>query len=561
MGRLVTNHAMLLQLDMLTKAIYRGSYTLDTFRYQPHNKDDAKNQVLNNSSSLSKINSLKGFCSSSKNTHVFEQMEKSLDYLSSMIIDVKELVVFLTSYPCMHRQPYSMHLLLDNCMFGRQMEAERIINFLLQTQPHGAENLEVLPIIGPGKVGNSTLVAHVCKDERVLGHFSEVIALHDHDFTDHELVTLIERCETKHQNQLSNSNKDRRVLFVVELVGDLKEVAWNMLYSASKRCVPRCSKIIVTSRSDKIKNLGTTEAVTLNYLSHEAYWYFFKTLTFGSINPEMHPRLAYVAMEIARVLNGRFLCIVGTAYLLRDNFEIHFWSKILAFLRRLVQKHVLRFGEHPFDLVDQNRISHHRRMVTPSEYFVVYRQYECPPEEVPMIRTVDLMYGSIKCHGKFEALAWRSPLPPYYSYVYTCEIQEQKSTAAKRKRSMKIGVTLKIKEQVECREQGNITSHCHPNPTRQSRTKPQAGAARCWGNSMERFLASFFCKLKQRIGVSVLRPEGGDEWSGAWLFRPGRKAPADGGVTAGAKAGGERDRPELRYGTAIREFQTETVIL
>jgi hypothetical protein len=58
----------------------------------------------------------------------------------------------------MYHQPYSMHLLLGNCMFGCQMEAELVINFLLQAQPYGTEDLEVLPIVGLGKVGKGTLL-------------------------------------------------------------------------------------------------------------------------------------------------------------------------------------------------------------------------------------------------------------------------------------------------------------------------------------------------------------------------------------------------------------------
>jgi hypothetical protein len=105
---------------------------------------------------VSKINSLRGFCSSSSNTQIFEQMETSLDNVTSMIIDVKDLVVFLSNYPRIYRQPYSMHLLLGNCMLGCQIEGELVINFLLQTQHYGSENLEVLPIVGLGKVGKST---------------------------------------------------------------------------------------------------------------------------------------------------------------------------------------------------------------------------------------------------------------------------------------------------------------------------------------------------------------------------------------------------------------------
>jgi hypothetical protein len=41
-----------------------------------------------------------------------------------MIGDIKEFVVFMASYPPFHRQPYSAHLFIDRCMFGRHMEKE-----------------------------------------------------------------------------------------------------------------------------------------------------------------------------------------------------------------------------------------------------------------------------------------------------------------------------------------------------------------------------------------------------------------------------------------------------
>jgi hypothetical protein len=42
------------------------------------------------------------------------------------------------------------------------MEMEHIMNFLLQEEsaPGAVEDLAVLPIIGPGKTGKSTLVEH-----------------------------------------------------------------------------------------------------------------------------------------------------------------------------------------------------------------------------------------------------------------------------------------------------------------------------------------------------------------------------------------------------------------
>jgi len=267
---------------MLTDAMYKACYMHDTFRYQSHSEKDAKDQVVSHSFSLSKVNHLKVIDSSSRNTLILEQLQDTLDNLNCMILDMKELSVLMTSYPRLSHQPYSMHLLLGNCMFGRQMEVELVLNFLLHTQPHGAEELEVLPVVGPGRVGKSTLVAHVCNDERVRDRFSKIMFVTDHDFKDKKLTYLGERSLKKYQNSMINKD-GRGVLIVVEVAGDINQSKWKRLYAASKWCLTSGSKIIVTSRSNKITELGTTRPVTLKYLSDEADWYFFKTLIFGSI--------------------------------------------------------------------------------------------------------------------------------------------------------------------------------------------------------------------------------------------------------------------------------------
>lgn len=156
-GRHITNEAMLQQLDMLRGAMYQGNYILDTVIYQSEDVEDAKDSAVSHSFSLN-VNSLKGICSSNRKTPILERLQNALDNLSSMIYDVKELVVFLTSYPCLYRQPYSMHLLLSSCMFDRQIEAHLVISFLFHTQPCGSKELDVLPIVGPYRVGKSTLV-------------------------------------------------------------------------------------------------------------------------------------------------------------------------------------------------------------------------------------------------------------------------------------------------------------------------------------------------------------------------------------------------------------------
>ncbi|KAL6880308.1 hypothetical protein ACP4OV_011873 [Aristida adscensionis] len=436
MGRAITNRAMLQQLDMLRGAMHRGYYTLDTFRYKYHDKEESKDQVVSSPSSflLSKVNSAKDLCFSGETSStkmILGEMQEVLADLSSMILDANELVLLLTSYPRMCREPYSMHLLLNKCMFGRQMETELVISFLLCRQARDSEDLEILPIVGPGRIGKTTLVAHVCNDERVRDHFSEIMFLSSQeDFRYGDLTT----CTVK---------KYGRVLVVVEVDGEIDEGVWKRLCSSCKQCMASGSKIIITSRSDSITNLGTTRALTMKSLSQEAYWYFFKTLTFGSTNPEMHPKLACLAMEIARVMNGSLISANITACFLRDNFDIHIWCKVLAFLKGLIQKHVSKFGRHPSDVVNQNGPAHLGRMCGSLEDLLVHHQYQRPSqEEVPRITLEAVIYGNLQPPGKFEVLAWRSQIPPYHSYIYTCEIRGIKTAPAKRKRAMRNGVTL-----------------------------------------------------------------------------------------------------------------------
>jgi hypothetical protein len=185
------------------------------------------------------------------------------------------------------------------------------MNFLLHAEPPpGSEALDVLPIVGPNKVGKTTLVAHVCRNQRVRDHFSEILLLQDHDFAGDDVslsTTFGQRCAAKLQLGMPDSNEDWRLLVVVDLVGDLGEAAWNVLYSTCKQLMASRSrsKIILTSRSDRIVKFGTTRpALRLSYVSSEAFWYFFKTITFGSTDPKMHPRLLHLAMDIAKTLRA-----------------------------------------------------------------------------------------------------------------------------------------------------------------------------------------------------------------------------------------------------------------
>ncbi|CAO2186925.1 unnamed protein product [Urochloa humidicola] len=211
-GRNVTNQGMICQMKVLREEMLRGYYVLDAFKYRALGGEDSRGdeQEVSRSFALSRFNQAKRIrFSSSSNTPSSsvsrvvstKDLQKIVCGLEDIVADTKEFVVFLMSYPTMYRQPYSMHLYLDKCMFSRRMEREHVIRFLLGRDHRCDEtSVEVLPIVGLALVGKSTLVENVCDDERVRNHFSLILYYSAENLDDEKASTFSETCVIKHQN-------------------------------------------------------------------------------------------------------------------------------------------------------------------------------------------------------------------------------------------------------------------------------------------------------------------------------------------------------------------------
>ncbi|CAN6213620.1 unnamed protein product [Urochloa humidicola] len=439
-GRQITNQAMLRQLQMLREAMYEGSYLLDTVRYHMRQQESSINYKSGgqSSSALSKLGPAKlAVCFCSRRVKMpfqgdgAKEVQEMLGSLRTAIDDMAEFILFLKSYPPVSHGLYSKYMFLERCMFGRQVEMEEAINFLLQQDPPGMDSLQVLPIVGPARVGKSTLVEHVCYDERVRNHFSSII-LCDGYPTASEGSRVVKK-QTTHGSY-------GRSLVILELAHDfvLDERQCKNLYSSASH-MPPGSKVIVTSRSENIVKLGTTRSIIrLNFLPQEAYWYFFKVLAFGSTNPEEHPELASIAMEIAEMLDRSFMGANIICDLLRANLDARFWRKILALQRNHVERNMLRFGEHPHILLQKSQAVYTWTMFDRTMWFKVhYPDRRFDGNDVPKTKLLDVQIGSAETRGTFEAVAWRSRIPPCHSYSISCEMETPHRMAKKKRpRSM-----------------------------------------------------------------------------------------------------------------------------
>nr|CAB3478147.1 unnamed protein product [Digitaria exilis] len=412
-GRHITNQAMLRQLVMLRKAMYGGHYMLDTFMYRGHEHgadhdevSGGREVVLPRFSSAKRllsfpIRSSSGGKEKLQNSVLdaedLKKPEKMLDGLETLMGDMVEFAVFLQGYPHLCRQPYGEYLILDKVMFGRQMEKETVINFLLRPEAAAGDgNPGVLPIIGETRVGKSTLVEHVCLDERVRGHFSSIIFFDGDDLGDENMAALRRSGGViKHQDLTASSCG--RSLLVVELAGDMQEEAWRNLYCTAARSIGHGGKIIITSRSEKIADLGTARALRLKLLPQEAYWYFFKILAFGSANPDDHPKLASLGMEIAALLKGTFVGANIVGSIMRANLNVQSWHRVLHGLRNFTSKHLLTYGKHPTDLMEKGYPVYCWSMARTQNVVVIYKIYQKrtiqQDQVVPKLTAQDVIEG------------------------------------------------------------------------------------------------------------------------------------------------------------------------
>ncbi|CAL4932759.1 unnamed protein product [Urochloa decumbens] len=348
-----------------------------------------------------------------------------LENLEAAIANMNEFVVLLGG--CDHcRRPYDTYLYTDNFMFGRHVEKQRIINILLQDpEEHSAPM--VLPIIGGFRVGKKTLVSHVCKNERIIAHFSSIM------FINGDSIWRMD------EEKLRNG----RMLVVVEFVTDVDDDDWVKFYSTIRHAAIDGSKVIIISRIENLARFGTVKTVFLNSFTHEEYKYLFKLLAFGSIDEKDNPHLAAVASELAVLLRGPLITANVIADLLRRNQDLKFWIRMLQrFKGMVVDNNLSMYGEHPKDMLDSERpidITPFTssgpctlRLMPPR----VERDGDCSDWKLDYVYFGDLISGSIVIpKNQFVLVAWESRLAPYTKLVADVAYQEkQESSISPRKR-------------------------------------------------------------------------------------------------------------------------------
>ncbi|KAL7234606.1 hypothetical protein ACSBR1_018109 [Camellia fascicularis] len=211
------------------------------------------------------------------------------------------------------RQRSQTTCLKEPHIHGRDEDIKQIMELLL-----GDASTEiffdVIPIVGMGGIGKTTLAQHIYNDDRVENHFNlkAWVCVSD-DFEVMRITKAILESFTHSSCNLSNLNEvqvqlsktlaGKKFLLVLDDVWDYGRDGWNLLQSPFGAGAPG-SKIIVTTRDRGIaKQMGMDKYHNLHNLSYGDCWLIFSQHAFQNRNIEEYKELESIGKKIVENSN------------------------------------------------------------------------------------------------------------------------------------------------------------------------------------------------------------------------------------------------------------------
>ncbi|KAJ3701094.1 hypothetical protein LUZ61_004799 [Rhynchospora tenuis] len=322
---LFVDHNLSQLLLHLKDAIYDAEDVIDDFHYQELKMKVEGGEGSSKASRIfNRASSFVGeFISGKSNT--VKVVQERLDLVRN---NLKQAMKLLASkrpetVEQMHAKRKTGSVVIEPKIIGRDLEKETIVKVLLQlgdtvvagtsgdvndvtlvrNKRRKTRNVSVLPIVGMGGLGKTTLARMIYNDARVKDHFQLKIWICVSDLFDVNYLTKeIVKCATGLQvnsfpnldsvyNALKENVLSMKFLLVLDDVWNEAPLEWDKFY------LPMChgvegSMILLTTRSSEVAKIsGTLDPVFIEGLPEEPYRNLFNKCAFGLEDPKDYPEL------------------------------------------------------------------------------------------------------------------------------------------------------------------------------------------------------------------------------------------------------------------------------
>ncbi|KAL7234015.1 hypothetical protein ACSBR1_017587 [Camellia fascicularis] len=295
-----------------------------------------------------KVRKFPSFLSTSKISYKLEGANKIKEILERLDEIAKEKEQFHLNVN-VNRETYESRnttsYVVESDVVGREDDKNKIVDQLLSREFDREGDISVVPVIGMGGLGKTTLAQVVFNDDRVKNHFEFRMWVYVSLNFDYKkiLKEMIEyQTEMNYDtNSLSDNQLESRLL---ELLAKkcfllVLDDVWIQSYDDREKLQKilkqgeKGSRVLITGRNTRVSEvtIGTQPPYLLDCLPEDQCWSLFEKIAFDRQNvlaDDVRKNLEDIGREIVHKCNGLPLAVKAMGGLLRGNNDVNKWQNI-----------------------------------------------------------------------------------------------------------------------------------------------------------------------------------------------------------------------------------------